>query len=128
MGKITSGDSDELDVYKDWCKIDGVKEGLHQYYELEQTTDLCSLNTGRVMAKIGVNNKNTIPQKSPCTFVIIDNKPHLNESGIRFLCNWIDGKSISKVEELNMLKALKLIECNVLENSYVQLRYRVINE
>ncbi len=40
----------------------------------------------------------------------------------------IDGKSISKVEELNILKALKLIECNVLENSYVQLKYRVINE
>lgn len=216
-GKINSGDSDELDVDKDWCKIDGVKEGLYQYYEIEQTTDLCSLNTGRVMAKIGVNNKNTIPQKRPCTFVIIDNKPYLNENGIKYLCNWveklilvtknpkhpsynvknqfnnlkilyyenlnlkvlledlkriynieritiqsggtlncellrkklidyvniviapllvggsststlIDGKSISKVEELNMLKALKLIECNVLENSYVQLKYRVINE
>lgn len=216
-GKINSGDSDELDVDKDWCKIDGVKEGLYQYYEIEQTTDLCSLNTGRVMAKIGVNNKNTIPQKNPCTFVIIDNKPHLNENGIRYLCNWveklilvtknpnhpsynvknqfnnleilyyenidlsvlledlkrvynieritiqsggtlncellrkklidyvniviapllvggsntstlIDGKSISKVEELNMLKALKLIECNVLEDSYIQLKYRVINE
>ena len=28
-GKINSGDSDKLDVDKDWCKIDGVKEGLH---------------------------------------------------------------------------------------------------
>ena len=216
-GKINSGDSDELDVDKDWCKIDGVKEGLHQYYELEKTTDLCSLNTGRVMAKIGVNNKSTIPQKSQCTFVIIDNKPHLNENGIKYLCNWveklilvtknpnhpsysvknqfnnleilyyekldlsvlledlkrdynieritiqsggtlncellrkklidyvniviapllvggsktntlIDGKAISKIEELNMLKALKLIECKVLEDSYIQLKYIVIND
>ena len=39
----------------------------------------------------------------------------------------IDGKAITKSEELNKLKALKLIECNVLENSYVQLKYKVIN-
>lgn len=32
-GKINSGDSEELDVDRDWCKIDGVKEGLHQYTE-----------------------------------------------------------------------------------------------
>ena len=35
-GKISSGSSDNLDADKDFCKIDGVKEGLHQYYELEQ--------------------------------------------------------------------------------------------
>ena len=27
-GKISSGNTDELDVDKDWCQIDGVKEGL----------------------------------------------------------------------------------------------------
>ena len=27
--------------------IPGLKEGLHQYYEIEQTTDLWSFNTGR---------------------------------------------------------------------------------
>ena len=56
-GKISSGNNDKLDADKDWCQIDGVKEGLHQYYEIESTTDYFSLNTGRVMAKIGVNNK-----------------------------------------------------------------------
>ena len=56
-GKISSGSSDNLDADKDFCKIDGVKEGLHQYYELEQETDVFSLNTGRVMAKIGVNDR-----------------------------------------------------------------------
>lgn len=215
-GKINSGDSDELDVDKDWCTIEGVKEGLSQYYEIEKTTDWYSLNTGRTMEKIGVNDKKEIPSKIACRFIIVDRKPHLNENGIEYLCNWtemiflvtdnknhpayklldkfdnlkilyydkidlqklmedlkedynvekitiqsggtlngeflrnnlidyvniviapilvggantstlIDGKSISKVEELNKLKALELLECNVLENSYIQLKYKVRN-
>ena len=168
------------------------------------------------MAKIGVNDKKEVPQKIECRFIIIDNKPHLNENGIEYLCNWveklflvtnnknhpaynvkdkldnlnilyydeidfnnmmedlkndyqveritiqsggtlnceflrnnlidyvniviapilvggsttntlIDGKAISKIEELNKLKALKLMEANVLQNSYVQLKYKVLN-
>lgn len=214
-GKISSGNNDELDADKDWCEIDGVKEGLHQYYEIEATTDFYSLNTGRVMAKIGVNEKTKFHEKIDVRFIIIDNKPHLNENGINYLCNWveklilvttnrnhvafslkekydnldilyydnldlnrllidmkekynaeritiqsggnlnglflrenlidyvniviapllvgghdtstlIDGKSISKIDELNKLKALELIECNKLNNSYIQLIYKVI--
>ena len=209
-GKISSGSSDKLDADSDWCKIDGVKEGLHQYYEIEATTDYYSLNTGRVMAKIGVNDK-----KVDVRFIIIDNKPHLNENGIDYLCNWverlilvttnkdhiafslqekynnldiiyydnldlnrllidmkekydakritiqsggtlnglflrenlidyvniviapllvggkdtstlIDGDSIEKAEDINKLRALELIECNKLKNSYIQLKYKVI--
>ena len=215
-GKINSGNTDLLDTDKDWCQIDGVKEGLYQYYEIEQTTDLYSLNTGRVMAKIGINNRNDIPNKSPCNFIIIDNKPHLNEFGIDYLSKWvnklflvttnkehpvykvknnydnievlyyekldltmllndllnkykvdnltiqsggnlnglflrenlfdyiniviapllvggrdtptlIDGEAISATSELHKLKSLELIECKILENSYIQLRYRVKN-
>lgn len=37
-GKISPGNSDELDVDIDFPKIDGVKQGLHQYYEIEETT------------------------------------------------------------------------------------------
>ena len=93
-GKISSGASDNLDADKDFPKINGVKEGLHQYYELEQETDLFSLNTGRVMAKIGVNDKKEYHNKiDAVTFVIIDNKPHLNENGIDYLCHWV-GKVI----------------------------------
>ena len=214
-GKINSGDSDELDVDKDWCKIDGVKEGLHQYYKIEKTTDWYSLNTGRKKKKIGVNKRKEKPSKMECRFIIIDRKPHLNEQGIGYLCNWvdilflvtdnknhpayklldkfdnlkimyyeninltkmmedlkkkynvekitiqsggtlngeflkenlidyvniviapllvggentttlIDGKSISKEEELNKLKALELLECNVLKDSYIQLKYKVL--
>lgn len=216
-GKINSGDTDELDVDRDWCKIDGVKEGIGQYYEIEKTTDFYSLNTGRTMAKIGVNSKRETPPKVDCRFIIIDRKPHLNENGIEYLCNWvdklllvtdnknhpaykllnkfnnleilyydyidltkmmddlknnynveritiqsggtlnceflrnnlidyvnivvapilvggsttntlIDGKAISKVDELSKLKALELIEVKVLQNSYIQLKYKVLNK
>lgn len=39
-GKISTGAADCLDVDADFPKIDGVRQGLHQYYEIEQTTDL----------------------------------------------------------------------------------------
>lgn len=80
-GKISTGATDELDVDKDFPKIAGVSEGLHQYYEIEQTTDLWSLNTGRVQEKMGVNTK-PLPNKTPVSFVLIDNK-HLSEHGVR---------------------------------------------
>ena len=213
-GKITTGSNDTLDVDKDFCRIDGVKEGLNQYYEIEATTDYFSLNTGRVMAKIGVNDRKEYPSRVECIFVIIDNKPHLNQNGIDYMCHWgeklilvttnknhvafslrgqhenldilfyetldltrlledlyaiyhaekltiqsggnmnglfvrenlidyvnvviaplliggrdvstlIDGESIKTDDELNKLRALELIECNTLNNSYVQLKYRV---
>ena len=211
-GKISTGANDNLDVDKDFPKIDGVKEGLHQYYELEQKTDWFSLNTGRVMAKIGVNDKKEYHEKVDVIFVIIDNKPHLNEDGIDYLCHWgeklilvttnkehpafntkyenldillydeldlnklledlyfkydakrltiqsggtlnglfirnklidyvniviapilvggkevptlVDGEAIKDESELNKLLPLELLECNKLENSYIELKYKV---
>ena len=213
-GKISSGNNDSLDADKDFCRIDGVKEGLHQYYEIECTTDYYSLNTGRTMKKIGVNNKKEYPNKVEVNFIIIDNKPHLNENGIDYICHWveklilvttnknhiayslkdkydnldilfyekldlemlledlyykynvdkltiqsggnlnglfvrenlidyvniviapllvggkdvptlIDGKAIESDKELDQLRALELIECNKLDDSYVQLKYKV---
>lgn len=215
-GKISTGNNDNLDVDKDFCRIDGVKEGLHQYYEIESTTDYYSLNTGRVMAKIGVNDKKEYREKVDVRFIIIDNKPHLNENGIDYLCHWVeklilvttnknhpafklqekydnldivyydsldlgkmlediysrykaervtiqsggtlngmfvrnklidfvniviapiivggkdvatlvDGEAISKREELNKLQALKLMQASVLEDSYIWLKYKVLN-
>ena len=214
-GKISSGNNDNLDADKDWCQIDGVKEGLYQYYEIETTTDFYSLNTGRVMAKIGVNERTKYHDKIDCRFIIIDNKPHINEKGIDYICHWvnklilvttnknhvayslrekydnldilfyndldlktlltdmgkkygakaitiqsggtlngkflrdnlidyvniviapllvggkdtstlIDGESIISSKELGKLKALKLIECKQLDDSYIQLKYKVI--
>ena len=83
-GKISTGATDELDVDQDYPQIDGLREGLHQYYEIEQTTDLWSFNTGRVQAKMGVNTK-PMPEKTPVSFVLLDNH-HLDEHGIRYFC------------------------------------------
>ena len=83
-GKISTGASDAFDFDSDLPKIDGVKEGLHQYYEIEQTTDLWSFNTGRVQAKLGVN-QNAMPSKTPVSFVLLDHR-HLTEHGVRYFC------------------------------------------
>ena len=83
-GKISTGCTDELDMDKDLPNIAGVKEGLHQYYEIEQTTDLWSFNTGRVQEKMGVNKKE-MPKKTPVSFVLMDNH-HLTEQGVKYFC------------------------------------------
>jgi 2,5-diamino-6-(ribosylamino)-4(3H)-pyrimidinone 5'-phosphate reductase len=89
-GKINSGNNDALDVDRDWKNIDGLKEGLQQYYDIESNTDTFSLNTGRVMAKIGVNEREDAHEKiEVVTFVIIDNAPHLTEKGVDYLCRWV---------------------------------------
>ena len=85
-GKISTGSTDNMDVDKDLPKIKGVSEGLHQYYEIEQTTDLWSFNTGRVQAKMGVNDK-PFPAKTPVSFVILDSR-HLTEHGVRYFCEF----------------------------------------
>lgn len=211
-GKISTGASDKLDVDKDFPSINGVKEGLHQYYELEQMTDLWSFNTGRVQRKMGVNEKD-FPLKSPVSFVLLDNN-YLTKHGVRYLCEWsknfvlitqnpmhpafsvtednlhiikqdslnladalkileedygckrltiqsggtlnglflrnklidyvdivvapiliggkdtatlIDGISITSVDDLSLLGVLQLEKCEVLDDSYIRLRYRVTN-
>lgn len=210
-GKISTGSSDLLDVDSDFPKVEGVREGLHQYYEIEGTTDLWSLNSGRVQAKIGVNEK-TPPERTSVSFVMIDNV-NISEKGVRYFCSLskefvlvttnknhpahsvdednlhviyqpklnlkemletlykehgceritvqtggtlnclflreklldyidvvfapvlvggkdtptlIDGVSLLYPDELGKLGVLTLESCDVLENSYVRLRYRVI--
>lgn len=83
-GKISTGEGDALDFDQDFPNVAGVAEGLQQYYDIEQTTDLWSLNTGKVQAKIGVNTR-ALPQKSPVSFVMIDNH-HLTAHGIAYFC------------------------------------------
>lgn len=85
-GKISTGASDALDVDRDYPKLEGVKEGLHQYYEIERTTDLWSFNTGRVQAKMGANDDGSpLPEKTPVSFAVLDNR-HLTERGVRYMC------------------------------------------
>ena len=83
-GKISPGATDEVDYDKDFPNIDGLKEGIHQYYEIEQTTDLWSFNTGRVQQKMGVNEL-PLPAKTPVSFVLLDNS-HLTEQGVKWFC------------------------------------------
>lgn len=211
-GKISTGAVNELDIDKDFPKIEGLKEGLHQYYEIEQMTDLWSLNSGKVQAKVGVNTATFLP-KGNVSFVLIDNH-HLHLHGIEyfsklsqrfvlvtsnpdhpvFRSHWdnvdvlyqeqfspqemlaylyhtfdcqritiqtggtlneiflreklldyvdivvapvliggkdtptlVDGPSLMSVDELNKLAVLKLECCETLENSYIRLRYKVVN-
>ena len=211
-GKISTGSTDEMDVDRDFPKIPGVREGLHQYYEIEQTTDLWSFNTGRVQAKMGVNEKE-LPAGTPVSFVLLDNH-HLTEHGVSYFCakskqtvvitsntshpafrvdaanlhiicqeypslsealerlkhecgcerltvqsggtvnglflreklldyvdvivapvliggkdtpTLIDGRSLTSISELSELGALKLMECTVLQDSYIRLRYKVLH-
>ncbi len=84
-GKISTGDTDIMDTDKDYKLIEGIKEGNKQYYDLEQQTDLHSLNSGRVFEKIGMNKKTDEPPKTPVSFIVIDNKPHLNKNGTTYL-------------------------------------------
>lgn len=213
-GKISTGSIDERDVDKDYKRIKGIKEGLKQYYELERQTDRYSFNTGRVMAKIGVNSENNPIHAIDVNFIIMDNN-HLTEQGVRNLANnlnklilvtknpshpahsvelgnleiisydneidfadlfirlkkqgaervtiqsggtinsilirnklidrisvviapalvggkdtasLVDGESITTLEEINHIKALKLVKAEVLEDSYLHVIYDVINE
>ena len=210
-GKISTGSTDALDVDRDLPGLPGVGEGLHQYYEIEQTTDLWSFNTGRVQAKMGVNERE-MPAKTPVSFVLLDNH-HLTQRGVRYFCalsrrfvvvtsnvahpafdvaadnlsilyqrepslgdalvrlkaeygceritvqsggtvnglflrqklldyidivvapvlvggrdtpTLIDGRSLLSTDELSGLGPLKLLECTVLKDSYIRLRYEVV--
>ena len=217
VGKISTGNTDKLDFDKDLPKIKGIKEGLQQYYDIEKTTDYHSLNSGKVLAKIGANKPQKNIAKTVVRFLIIDNKPHLNKTGVDnfirkskklyiittnkkhpaflrkdadnleiiyypktidfvdlfkklkkdfdvkrltiqtggtlnsiFLRNklidklsivvapalvggkdtssLIDGKSLSSVKELSQIKALKLLTVKKLKNSYIHLKYSIINK
>lgn len=89
-GKISSGDTDALDVDTDWKTIAGVREGLPQYYELEKQTDACFLQSGRTFAKIGFNERMPLASKILVTGIIVDNKPHLNQRGLAYLSSWLE--------------------------------------
>lgn len=212
-GKINSGASDELDVDKDWKNINGIKEGIQQYYDIEKTTDLFSFITGRTLEKIGTNDIKKSPSKTDVSFIVVDNKQYLNENGIKYFSNLakkliivttnenyntynydnvdiiyyeekiefedlfrkiktnynasnvtiqsggtlngvllraklidyvniviapvlvggketptlVDGESIMKEADLNKLGVLELVECKVLKDSYINLKYKVIS-
>jgi 2,5-diamino-6-(ribosylamino)-4(3H)-pyrimidinone 5'-phosphate reductase len=88
-GKISTGSNDGRDFGKDLPSINSVGEGLHQYYDLEKQTDYYSFNTGRVMAKVGWNDEKEKVIQIDVIFVIVDNKPHLTERGLKNLLRFV---------------------------------------
>jgi len=120
-GKISTGDTDVMDVDKDYPKITGVKEGLKQYYDLELETDLFSFNTGRVFAKIGMNEKTDEPTKLPVSFVVVDNEPHLIEKGVTYLSKKLKNLIIATTNKthpaLSLQNTFKNIHVFVYEES-----------
>jgi 2,5-diamino-6-(ribosylamino)-4(3H)-pyrimidinone 5'-phosphate reductase len=84
-GKITTGDVDELDTDLDFRRLHGVKEGLHRYYEIEQQIARISFNSGRVLAKVGANERRwESAEPDVVTFIIVDSRPHLTLAGCEY--------------------------------------------
>jgi 2,5-diamino-6-(ribosylamino)-4(3H)-pyrimidinone 5'-phosphate reductase len=117
-GKISTGDSDNLDIDQDYKNIVGLKEGKQQYHDIEQETDLYSLNTGRVFAKIGVNEATDEPEKLPVSFIVIDNKPHLTGKGVTYLAKKADKLFIVTTETSHPAITLKDTLANIEIISY----------
>ncbi len=109
-GKISTGDTDVMDVDSDYKKISGVKEGLSQYYDIEKTTDLYFLITGRVMTKeceqLNVNNRKDEPFKLPANCVIVD-ETHLKESGVEYLLKKFNSLTIVTANEFHSANNVK---------------------
>lgn len=82
-GKISTGATDEFDFDKDLPNIPYIKDGIYQYYEIEKTTDIWSMISGKVLAKIGANT-NKIPDKTTVNHIIFDNS-NLNELGVNYM-------------------------------------------
>jgi 2,5-diamino-6-(ribosylamino)-4(3H)-pyrimidinone 5'-phosphate reductase len=87
-GKISTGDTDLMDTCLQYPKIKWICEGYQQYYDIEQTTDLYSLNSARVLTKShngkSINDVQEI-EKTVVNFIVIDNKPHLTSQWVQNL-------------------------------------------
>ncbi len=103
-GKISTGDNDELDTDTDYQKIKGVKEGLKQYYELEKTTDMHFLITGKTMTKkcesLNVNNRKDEPQKLCANCIIVDSG-NLTENGVAYLLKKFNSLTVVTTNKLH---------------------------
>lgn len=77
----------KIDVESGTEELDKANEFLKFTAKENSSKDLCSLNTGTVMKKIGINEKTDIPEKSSLKTVIIDKNSDVNENGINYLCH-----------------------------------------
>lgn len=105
-GKISTGFGPNMDFDADLPHLNGIKDGLSQYYDIEETTDLFSLSSGAIQKKLG-RNKSALGKVVPITNVVVDNH-HLTPIGIRNVMN-----SYEKVIIVTCRKDLK-IPCDVI--------------
>lgn len=71
-GKISTGSLYTDDFDKDLIEIDGVKEGLYQYYDIEKETDTWTAISGKTMHKVIQQNNNSIKMPAGQNYVIYD--------------------------------------------------------
>lgn len=84
-GKISTGFGPNMDFDADLPHLNGIKDGLSQYYDIEETTDLFSLSSGAIQKKLG-RNKSALGKVVPITNVVVDNH-NLTPIGIRNVMN-----------------------------------------
>ena len=80
-------------------------------------------NAKRVTIQSGGNLNGLFLRENLIDYVHIVIAPIL--VGGRDVSTLIDGDSIKNDSELSKLKSLQLIECNVLDDSYIELEYKV---
>ena len=102
-GKISTGDVDSLDVDKDFSRIVGVKEGLHQYYDLEKRTDRVSFNSGSVQVKVGVNQRTWKKDREDVSFVVVDQDQVLRRILVTIEASQPKGNLISSIPNSSKL-------------------------
>lgn len=89
-GKISTGEGSSFDVDKDYPTISGLKEGLPSYYAIQGETDWWCINTGKTMAKIGVNSGAVKMANVPGLHRVIYGVRSLNTTGIKCLASQSD--------------------------------------
>ena len=90
---------------------------------MELETDLFSFNTGRVLAKVGMNDKTDEPSQLPVNFVVVDNKPHLTEKGIAYLAQKSKNLIIATTNKIHPASTLK----KKIKNIYVLTYEKSVN-
>lgn len=84
-GKISSGFSRDRDLEIDLASFEETRRGLQLYYDIEKTTDLWTICTGKTKSKIGINSTSGRIYEVRANIVIIDNL-WLTEDGVNNLC------------------------------------------
>lgn len=88
-GKISTGPNQEQDFDKDLLNIQGVSEGLYQYYAAEQETDLHTLSSGAIVSKMyNLYKDKDLTKIDGVTIIVLDNN-HIQGSEGQSILSWL---------------------------------------